>query len=87
MVKFYFPVLFSFGPFWSIENINFGQKLPIRTANHTFLESIHPKVDKNPYYILFPKGSQKKLSANGLILVGRESKCIEIKKCCSSANL
>ena len=27
-----------FGPFWSVKYLNFGQKLPFRTAHHTFLE-------------------------------------------------
>ena len=70
---------------WSIlVYISFGQKLPIRTAHHTFLESRHPEVNKNPYYILFPEGSQKKSSAHVLILGVRESKCMEIQKFCSS---
>ena len=30
-----------FGPFWSVQYVNFGQKLPIRTTHHTFLESRH----------------------------------------------
>ena len=29
-------------------------------AHHTFLENRHPEVTKNPYYDLFPEGSQKK---------------------------
>ena len=77
----------QFGPFWSVKYFNFGQKLPIRTAHHTFLERRHPEVNKNPYYVLSPEGSQKKLSAYGLILVVRESKCMEIQKSCSSAKL
>ena len=55
-----------FGPFWSVKYLNFGQKLPIRTTHHTFLESRHPEVTKNPYYVLSPKWSQKKVSAHGL---------------------
>ena len=55
-----------FGPFWSVKYLNFGQKLPIWTAHHTFLESRHPEVTKNPYYVFSPKGSQKKVSAHGL---------------------
>ena len=51
----------SFGPFWSVKYINFGQKLPIRSAHHTFLESRYSEVNKNPYYILSPKGSQTKV--------------------------
>ena len=49
-----------FGPFWSVKYLNFGQKLPIRTTHHTFLESEHPEVTKNPYYVLSPDGSQKR---------------------------
>ena len=41
-----------FGSFWYVKYLNFGQKLPIRTANHTFLESRHPEVTKNLYYVL-----------------------------------
>ena len=52
--------MWSFGPFWSVKYLNFGKKLPIRTAHHTFLESKHPEVTKNPYYVLSPEGSQKK---------------------------
>ena len=36
------------GPFWSVKYLNFGQKLPIWTTHHTFLESRHPEVTKNP---------------------------------------
>ena len=55
-----------FGPFWSVKYLNFGQKLPIRTTYHNFLESRHPKVTKILYYVLSPEGSQKKVSAHGL---------------------
>ena len=53
------------GPFWSVKYLNFGQKLPIRTARHTSLESRHPEVTKNPY-VLSPEWNQKKVSAHGL---------------------
>ena len=47
------PNLFScgptLGPFWSAKYLNFGQKLLIRTAHHTFLESRHPEVFQNLY--------------------------------------
>ena len=55
-----------FDPFLSVKYLNFGKTLPIGTAHHTFLESRHPEVTKNPYYVLFPKGRQKKVSAHGL---------------------
>ena len=58
-----------FGLFWSVKYLNFGQKLPIQTADHTFQESRHPEVTKNPYHVLSLKGSQKKISACGLIPV------------------
>ena len=58
----------SFGPFWSVKYLDFGQKLPFRTANHTFLKSKHLEVTKNPYYVLSPEGSQRKVSAHGLFL-------------------
>ena len=55
--------LFLFGPpfrpFWSMKYPNFGQKLPIRTARHTFLKRRHPEITKNPYHVLPPEGSQK----------------------------
>ena len=56
----------SFGPFWSVKYLNFGKKLPIRTTHHTFLEGGHPKVTKNPSYVLSPEGSQERVSAHGL---------------------
>ena len=46
--------------------LSFGQKLPIWTAHHTFLESRHPEVTKYSYYNLAPEGSQKKVPAHGL---------------------
>ena len=49
-------------PSWSIlvcKNTSiFGQKLPIQTAHHTFLESRHPEVTKNPNYVLYSLRSQ-----------------------------
>ena len=57
-----------FGPFWSVKHLNFGQKLPIRIAHHTFLEIRHPEVTSNSFYVLSPKASQKKISAHGLIV-------------------
>ena len=36
----------------------FGQQLPIQTAHHTFLESRHPEVTKNLYYVLCSGWSQ-----------------------------
>ena len=44
-----------------------GQKLPIWTAHHAFLESRYSEITKNPYYVLPPEESHKKLSAHGLI--------------------
>ena len=38
-----------FGLFWSVKYLNFGQKLPIRTAHHTFLESGHTEVTEDLY--------------------------------------
>ena len=60
-----------YGLFWSVKYLNFGQKLPIWTAHHAFLESRHPKVTKNPYYVSSLKGSQKTISAHGLMPTGR----------------
>ena len=58
-----------FAPFWSVKYLNFGQKLPIPTTHHTFVEWKHPEVTKNPYYVLSPECSHKKVSAHGLILL------------------
>ena len=55
-----FSCALLFGPFWSVKCLNFEQKLPIRTAHHTFVESRHTEVTKNPYYVLSPEGSLKK---------------------------
>ena len=49
-----------FGPSWSVKYLNFGQKLPIRTTHHTFLESRHPEVTNNPYHVLPPSGAKKR---------------------------
>ena len=35
---------FLCGPFWSVKYFIFGQKLPIQTAHHTFLESSNLKI-------------------------------------------
>ena len=56
-----------FGALWPLKYLNFGQKLPIQTAHHTFLEYGHPEATKNPYYILSPERSEKKVSAYGLV--------------------
>ena len=49
-----------FDSFWSVKHSNFGQKLLIRIAHHTFIESRHPEVSKNSYYDLSPEGEPKK---------------------------
>ena len=49
-----------FGPFWSVKYFPFEQKLPIRTVHHIFLESRHPEVTKNWYYLCPPRGAKKK---------------------------
>ena len=49
-----------FGPFWSVKYFNFGQKLPIQPTHHTFLQSRHPEVTKNPCYVLPPSGARKR---------------------------
>ena len=68
MVKIHFYVVPAL--FWSVKYLNFGQKLPIWTAHHTFLESRHTTVTQNPYYVLSLSGA-KTLSAHGLIPVCR----------------
>ena len=49
-----------FGPFSSVKCLNFGQKLPIRTAHHIFLKSRHPEVSKNPHHVFPSMGSRKR---------------------------
>ena len=49
-----------FGPFRSVKYLNFEQNLPVWTDLNTFLEIKYPEVTKNPYYVLFLEGSQKK---------------------------
>ena len=56
-----------FSPLWAVKYPTFGQKLPIRIAHHTFLESRHAEVIKNTYYVVSPEWSHKKISAHGLI--------------------
>ena len=56
-----------FGAFWSVKYLNFAQKLPLRTTRHIFLERKHRKVTKNSYYVSSTEGSQKKVSAHGLV--------------------
>ena len=53
----------------SVKYLNFDQNLPIWTAHHAFLESKHPEVTKNPYYVLFPEGGQKEVSGHGLHVI------------------
>ena len=40
-----------FGPFWSVNYLNFGKKLSIQATHLTFIESRHPEVTKNPNYV------------------------------------
>ena len=47
----------------------FRAKATIRTHHHFFLESRHAGVNKNPYCVLFPWGSQEKVSTHVLILL------------------
>ena len=61
ILKIHFHVATPF-----VKYLNFGQKIPIQIAHHTFLESIYPEVTKNPYYVLSSERSQKKVSAHGL---------------------
>ena len=48
--------------FRSVKYLSFEQKLPIRTAHRIFLESRHPEVTKNPYYLSCPRGAKKGIS-------------------------
>ena len=57
-----------FDPFWSVKFRNFQQKLPILATHHTFIESKHPAVAKNPCYVLSQEESQKLVSIHGLYL-------------------
>ena len=53
-------------PLWSILVFKIPQFWEKATAHHTFIESRHPEVTKNLYYVCSPEGSQKKISAHGL---------------------
>ena len=70
MVKIYFYMVSPFGLFWFVKHLNFGKSYQIDSPSY-FLESRHPEVTKNPYYVLSPKGRQKKVKAQGLIPVRR----------------
>ena len=64
-----FSCVLPFSPFQFVKYLNFGQKLPIQTADHTFIESRHSELTTNLYYVfLFSKRSQKRVSAHGLLL-------------------
>ena len=54
----------------------FGKKLPIRTTHHTFLESRHPEVTKNPYCVLPPEGSQNIMQLFKQRQLSIEQKCL-----------
>ena len=58
----YSKFIFMWSPFWSILVCKmpqfFGQKLPIRAAHYTFLQSKHSEVTKNVHYVLPPTGSK-----------------------------
>ena len=53
--RYWFSCGPPFDPFWPLKYLNFWLKLPIQTAQHTFLESRHPEVTKGPYYVLFAR--------------------------------
>ena len=46
----------TFGPFWSVK---YWAKATNSDNPSYFLESRHPKVIKNPYYLLPPEGCQR----------------------------
>ena len=52
----------------SVKCLKFGQKLSFWTVHHTFLESSHSEITKNPYCILSPQRSQRKISAHGMLI-------------------
>ena len=69
----YSKFIFMCSPLWSIlvccESVAFRQKLryftsifdgklPVQTADHTSLESRHPELTKNPYYVMSTRRSQ-----------------------------
>ena len=61
MVKFQFyvvPPLVNL----SVKYLSSGQKLPIKTALHNFLEIRHPELTKNPYYVFPTRGAIKGIS-------------------------
>ena len=76
-----------FGPFWSAKYLNFRQKLPIRTARHTFVKSRNPEVTKNQYYV-FSWGESKKwyqiMDYRALSIEILKNHCINIVWICKS---
>ena len=76
-------MLAGFGPFWSVKYLNFEQKLPVWTADHTFVESGHHEVIKNPCYFFVSRGERRKISAHGLTL-SFEIECTSRPSNCSS---
>ena len=67
MVETYFHVVVL----WSIlvyKISQFWQKATDPDSPRASLERRHPDVTKNPSYVLSPKGSQKKVSAHGLLI-------------------
>ena len=59
---------YPFSQFYSVKHLSFEQKLPIRTAHYTFLESRHLEFTKNPCYVFVPRGEPKNVSAHGLLV-------------------
>ena len=58
-----FTFVFENSQLWSVKYLNIGQKLPIWTPHHTFLESRqHPEVSKNSINMFAPQGKPKKVS-------------------------
>ena len=59
-------------PFWSIlvcKILQFFANATNLDNHHTFIESKHPEVAKNPCYVLSPEESQKTVSAHGLYVI------------------
>ena len=57
ILKIHFQIYY-FGPFWSVKYLNFLSKATDSDSSYTFLESRHPEVTKNLYYVLSTHQSQ-----------------------------
>ena len=58
ILKTHFHMVFPSVHSGPLKTSIFGQKLPMQTAHHTFLEIRHPEITKNLYQLLSTRPSQ-----------------------------